>query len=185
MITAQEIYSTVERYLAKFPDERQDLWELANRNPREAQLLSRTEFRGHVTAGAVVVDSDWRVLHVKHRTLGRWLLPGGHLEAWDYSLPAAALRELYEKTGIATELVEPIAGFEDVPIDIDVHAIPSNLEKAEPEHRHFDFRYVFRASTTSIELRRSEVTAWRWVQVDKIVCPDLAERLETVHRWIE
>src|SRR5207237_8572603 len=119
VITAQEIYSTAERYLAKFPDERQDLWELANRNPREAQLLSRTEFRGHVTAGAVVVDWEWRVLHIRHRTLGRWVLPGGHLEAWDYSLPAAALHELYEVTGIGTELVEPLAGVEAGPNHID------------------------------------------------------------------
>ncbi|MDI3424118.1 aminoglycoside phosphotransferase [Streptomyces luteolus] len=48
-----------------------------------AQLTSRHEFRGHITAGAVLVNHDGAVLHIRHKALGTWLRPGGHLEPED------------------------------------------------------------------------------------------------------
>jgi 8-oxo-dGTP pyrophosphatase MutT (NUDIX family) len=56
---------------------------------------------------------DGRVLHVKHLALNRWLLPGGHLEAEDSSLLAAAQRELTEETGIPASAVIPAGGRPD------------------------------------------------------------------------
>ncbi|MFD0480487.1 NUDIX domain-containing protein [Nonomuraea thailandensis] len=48
----------------------------------------------YVTASAAAIDDAGRVLMIRHRTLRRWLLPGGHLEPEDHSLYGAALREL-------------------------------------------------------------------------------------------
>jgi 8-oxo-dGTP pyrophosphatase MutT (NUDIX family) len=54
----------------------------------------------HLTAGAAVLDAPGRhVLLVRHQALGRWVQPGGHVEAVDPSLAAAALREAAEETG--------------------------------------------------------------------------------------
>lgn len=43
-----------------------------------SDVTSRHEMRGgHVTCGAAVVDDLGRLLLIRHRALGRWLLPGG------------------------------------------------------------------------------------------------------------
>ena len=91
-------------------------------------------------ATGVVVDGD-RVLLLLHKKLGRWLPPGGHIDAPE--LPDhAAVREVYEETGIKVELVsdyEP-AGFD--------HALARpagiQLEDIEPGHQHIDLIYFAR-----------------------------------------
>ena len=37
---------------------------------------------------------------IRHKTLDKWLLPGGHIEPEDSSLLGASLRELEEEAGI-------------------------------------------------------------------------------------
>jgi 8-oxo-dGTP pyrophosphatase MutT (NUDIX family) len=140
-------------------------------------LASRTEFRGHLTAGAVIVDPLWRVLHVKHKALDRWLMPGGHLELQDRSLMAAALRELHEETGITAAALDPVPGFEVEPLDIDTHAIPGRRKSGEPEHWHFDVRHVFRTCSPWVELQQAEVTGYRWLPLAEVGAPRLAGKL--------
>src|SRR5439155_4263745 len=134
-----------------------------------SDLLSRKAFAGHVTCGAVLLDARWRVLHLAHNALSRWLLPGGHLEPEDDSLPAAALREVHEETGIAATALTPLAGFESSPLDVDVHQIPANPRRDEPEHWHFDFRYAFHvAGAPVIRLQTEEVSRYRWLTPDAV-----------------
>lgn len=55
------------------------------------------------TAGGFLVH-DHKVLLVKHKKLGFWLAPGGHIEEGE--LPhEAAEREVYEETGVRVEVV--------------------------------------------------------------------------------
>ena len=71
---------------------------------------------GHITASAVVLDAAAeRTLLVYHRKLERWLQPGGHVEAADADLVAAALREATEETSIADLVIDPD------PLHLDVH----------------------------------------------------------------
>lgn len=53
--------------------------------------------RHHVICSAVVIDRRRRVLHIRHRTTGLVLTPGGHIEPGDRTLLAAALREVAEE----------------------------------------------------------------------------------------
>ena len=177
MITKAEIRGTVERYLLRFPDERRGLWRLTRSLVNEADLTSRKEFGGHVTTGAVIIGPTWQVLHVRHRALDRWLLPGGHLEPKDTSLLGATLRELDEETGMAGVAVEPIPNFEVVPLDVDVHPIPPSPDREEPEHWHFDFRHVFRASSLLVELQENELTDHRWLPLERVANVKLARKL--------
>ncbi|WP_329076939.1 NUDIX domain-containing protein [Streptomyces niveus] len=173
-ITAAHIKATLDGYLATHPAEKPLLAALAELLDAEADLSSRKEFRGHVTAGAILADPDGRILHIRHLALQRWLLPGGHLETEDESLLAAAQRELTEETGIPTAVVTP-AGH--LPIHIDAHPIPANPAKDEAEHQHFDFRFLFRTSADVVELQAEEVTAAAWRDADTIADEVLRDRV--------
>lgn len=84
--------------------------------------------RVHVTASAIVTGERGVVLH-RHKRLGLWLQPGGHIDAgetpWD-----AALREAVEETGL------PVSFADGAPtlVHVDVHPGPRG-------HTHLDVRY--------------------------------------------
>ncbi|MEO8215657.1 MAG: NUDIX domain-containing protein [Acidobacteriota bacterium] len=90
---------------------------------------------GHFTASAFIVHPPTsRLLLHHHRRLDRWLQMGGHLGP-DETPSVAALREASEESGLTDVRLLDSRIF-----DIDVHLIPSG--KGEPQHRHFDVRYV-------------------------------------------
>lgn len=68
----------------------------------------------HVTASAVVVGPRGTLLH-RHRLLGVWLQPGGHLEPGEQPAEAAR-REVTEETGL-----DPSAEDPPVLLRLDVH----------------------------------------------------------------
>jgi 8-oxo-dGTP pyrophosphatase MutT (NUDIX family)/orotate phosphoribosyltransferase len=174
---SEHIRQTLGRYLAYFPDERLSLQRLeqALAESRKDALISR-ESPAHITAGAVVVDPKRRtVLQVLHRGLNRWLLPGGHVEASDRTLPEAAHRELAEEAGEAGRHASIVF---DYPLDIDVHVIPERPERGESEHLHFDFRFVFTMSTGDVELATHEVEEFRWTTLDAL--GPLGQRVEAL-----
>ncbi|HEX6244046.1 MAG TPA: NUDIX hydrolase [Polyangiales bacterium] len=116
---------------------------------------------GHFTASAFVLSpAEDALLLILHGKLQRWLQPGGHVDATDTDLLAAARREVLEEVGMADiELLTP------APLDLDVHDIPPL--RADPAHAHFDVRFLFRAP--SLEFRAgSDAKAARWVPLSQI-----------------
>jgi 8-oxo-dGTP pyrophosphatase MutT (NUDIX family) len=102
-----------------------------------ADPLSRDEPKAHFTASAFVIDdAGERTCLVRHVKLDRLLQPGGHIEASDISLEAAALREAREETTLDVDL-HPTA---PRPFDLDIHEIPER--PGEPAHFHLDVRYL-------------------------------------------
>lgn len=139
-VTNDDIANTISSYLDAYPTDAESfaaLLEVARAS--DLPLASRTTTPGHVTCGVVVVTPDRQVLQVLHRPLGRWLLPGGHIEPEDDSLLETALRELDEEAGIGPDEVIPVLAR---PVDLHAHVIPPNPVKVEPEHTHYDFRFL-------------------------------------------
>jgi len=90
--------------------------------------FAEDEHPHHLTASAFVVSSRGVVLH-RHRLLGIWIQPGGHVEATE-GPEAAALRETLEETGLRARHLEPVELFQ-----VDLHPGPKG-------HTHYDLRYV-------------------------------------------
>ena len=88
----------------------------------------------HVTGSAIVVGPRG-VLLLKHKRLGLWLQPGGHVDPGE-SPWQAALREATEETGLDVTFAGPVDA-NGVPelIHVDVHA-------GGRGHTHLDTRYL-------------------------------------------
>jgi 8-oxo-dGTP pyrophosphatase MutT (NUDIX family) len=132
--------------------------------------FTRARLAGHFTGSAWLVSADGaRALLLHHRKLDRWLQPGGHADG-DRDLAAVALREAEEETGLRGLRVEP--GI----FDLDRHAIPAR--GTEPEHWHYDVRYVVRAGDDEgfVVNAESHALAWRPVReiaADPAIDPSL------------
>lgn len=176
-ITADHVRDTLTAYLDQHPEDKEPLAELIDvLDLAGDSIASRKEFRGHVTAGAILLRPDGRVLTIEHRALNRWLLPGGHLEDEDETLVGAALRELAEETGIDAAAVTLAV---DLPLHVDAHAIPANPVKGEQAHQHFDFRFLFRTTAEEVQLQEEEVTAASWQYADMLTGEPLRSRVLT------
>lgn len=174
-VYAEHISDTLTAYLSVHPEDKEHLADLIDvLDAAGDSIVSRKEFRGHVTAGAVLLRPDGRVLTIEHRALNRWLLPGGHVEDQDESLVGAALRELAEETGIDASAVTLAV---DLPLHIDAHGIPANPSKGEPDHWHFDFRFLFRTTADEYTLQEEEVSAASWQPADMLTGEPLRSRV--------
>lgn len=137
-----------------------------------AELYSRKNFDGHITTSAFIIDADKQeLLLLQHKSLKRWLQPGGHTEG-DATLLASALREAIEETGMDSADLAPYYHFEmkDVPFDIDSHHIPANPRKEEDAHYHHDLRYLFfYKGDRSHNYNEEEATGMQWVAFDSLL----------------
>ena len=110
---------------------------------------------GHVTCTGVVLSPSLdSVLLVHHRRLGRWLLPGGHVEMEDREPAETARREVLEETGADLAAVPPQL------VGCDVHPIPARGR--EPLHLHHDLIFAFQTrSLNSVCSPESRAVVWR------------------------
>lgn len=137
-----------------------------------------TSFSRHFTASMVVIDpGQARVLLVHHRAEGRWVFPGGHIDA-DEAPHEAAIREVREETEIEPVLFSRIdhprvagAVTLEPPWIVAEFVAPAKPERpgkpAEPIHRHIDMLFIGVAdSLTSPVALLSEVKHARWVNLN-------------------
>ena len=170
MINKAEIAGLVEIYLQQFPAEKETTSLFTDYLARNdaGELFTRKNFDGHITTSAFIIDpACTEILLLKHKTLNRWLQPGGHVEA-DDSLLLSALREAEEETGIPKAELRNVSVFstKEVPFDIDSHYIPTNPKKQEDGHYHHDLRYLFEyTGDGNIVFNTDESTGLKWVKL--------------------
>ena len=126
-----------------------------------ADCLWRTCVPGHLTASAWIVDAArQRTLLTHHRKLDRWLQLGGHVDG-DPDLAASALREAREESGL-TKLVLVSAEI----FDLDRHRIPAR--GTEPEHSHYDVRFLIEADPDEPLVVTGESKDLAWVELARV-----------------
>ena len=123
----------------------------------------------HVTGSAVVVGPNGVIL-VKHKSLGIWLQPGGHIEPgetpWD-----GARREAHEETGLDVTF----AGGSPQLVHVDVHPGPRG-------HTHLDLRYLVEAGDQDPQPPKGESQDVAWFDWDAAVARADDERLKSLLR---
>lgn len=142
--------------------------------------FNRSHATGHITGSAWLLSPDGnKALLTLHRKLGRWLQPGGHADGCCDTL-ATALREAREESGIMG-----IVPLRREIYDVDIHRIPARAQ--EPEHLHYDVRYLLRAPHTRFSIsHESDSLAWWTPQDFAIRHSELDEAvLRMARMWIE
>jgi 8-oxo-dGTP pyrophosphatase MutT (NUDIX family) len=121
----------------------------------------RSTFPAHFTGSVMLVSADGSqtLLH-HHRKLDKWLPFGGHCDGEENVL-AVAQREALEESGIEGLIVASPR-----PFDLDIHTIPARQD--EPEHEHFDVRWMLIAPETATFKISPESIELRWFTPDEM-----------------
>lgn len=169
----------LERYAGQHAGERSSVDAFAAFARSGDDVYRRDRLDGHFTASCWLVSADGtRVLLTHHRKLDRWLQLGGHADG-DPDLASVALREAREESGLQQLQVEAEI------FDIDAHRIPAR--GAEPEHTHWDVRFVVRCAGDEAFTVSDESHALAWVAIAELAidaAADLSLR-RMAARWLD
>ena len=123
----------------------------------------------HFTATAYILHED-KVLLLLHPKLGKWIPPGGHVEA-NESPPEAARREVQEETGLEIAFIREeniwikrwnAESFER-PYMCLVENIPEH--KGVAAHQHLDFIYLAKPIGNTEPVSEDPI---RWMTLEEV-----------------
>ena len=141
-------------------------------------VYSGDTMKRHFCASAFVIDPyTKKILLMKHKKNGRWTQPGGHIED-DETPEEAALREVYEETGLRVRLLgERFPREEDFIRPLGIQKNRRTMSDGEM-HMHVDIIYAAIPNDDDKEkLNKEEADDIRWFsreELEDIDCfPDI------------
>lgn len=148
------LLAAIDDYERRHPDEKRVVEQFRDFVTRQPRCFERSTIQGHITGSAWVVDDRrTHTLLTHHRKLNKWLQLGGHADG-ESDVLKVALTEAREESGI--DDVRPLS---PIIFDLDVHVIPARAN--DPEHLHYDVRYIVHAGhSRHIVSEESHDLAW-------------------------
>lgn len=138
----------------------------------------------HFRVSVFVYDRESKkILLVKHKKMGTWLQPVGHVEL-NEDTKETAIREVYEETGVKIKIVG-----ERKLRDCD-YILPLAIQKniVNDKHIHMDFVYVaYLDGRNELTLNEDESTDITWFSFEEIknssfnTFPDVIEWSELIY----
>lgn len=155
-----EILSDLEEYCDLFPEDKEITEEFIEFISSNENLFGRDNKVGHITCSAWIVTKDFRkALLNHHKTMGKWVQTGGHIDKGESPFEAS-FREAVEESGLENLL--PVS---DKIFKIGIFTFPPGKDGGE--HIHFDIRYLFISDTENF-LVSEESNALKWVSMDDL-----------------
>ncbi|MCH2186297.1 NUDIX hydrolase [Myxococcota bacterium] len=173
LMSREKVIQALAVYAERHPEEQEMVARVRELVTTRDDCFERTCLPGHITASSWIFSSDLdRFLLTHHRKLGRWLQLGGHADG-DSNPLSVALREAREESGMAEfDLLESVDTVAEgpsalsVPADVDIHRIPAR--PGEPEHAHYDLRFILVAAEGQPLVMSSESSDLAWFRLDQL-----------------
>lgn len=150
--------AALESWTAPRPDQEGLRLAFLDQLRRREPGWSRDSPGAHLTSSALIcARGTGEVLLTLHAKLGRWLQTGGHVEADDVDLAAAALREATEESGLTGLRLDP------VPLLLSRHEVPCGPVRP---CFHLDVQYLAMADRVSAPSFGAESHDMAWFAAD-------------------
>jgi 8-oxo-dGTP pyrophosphatase MutT (NUDIX family) len=160
-VQRQKLLNELSEYALRHPEESDVISRFLVFVETEEKSFERSLSKGHITGSAWVVNADGsEILLTHHRKLNCWLQLGGHADG-ESDVLSVAIKEAEEESGLC--------GFQHLGegiFDIDIHPIPARPN--EPEHFHYDVRYVLRVEGCVEYTVSDESHDLRWVKPHEV-----------------
>ncbi len=146
---------------------------------------------GHVTGSALVVNHTLsKVLLTHHKKLGIWLQLGGHADG-NPKCHEVAMTEALEESGLSDlkflnyeeQLFGSAYKSQCIPFDLDTHLIPKSSK--DPEHWHFDVRFIIVANELEEPLISEESHDVRWFDLNQARLVTQEDSMERQFKKVE
>ena len=158
----QNLKQLLKSYIQKNPYEVNAI-KMLNFFDNHDGCFEKDNLPGHFTGSAWVISPDKnKILMTHHKKLNMWLQLGGHADG-EKDLKSVALKEAKEESGFNnfSILSEEI-------FDLDIHKIESINE--EPEHLHYDVRFLLEADPNEQNIIISEESHdVKWIHLDDVL----------------
>lgn len=123
-------------------------------------------------AATTFIVRDEKTLLLWHKKAQAWLPPGGHIET-DELPEIAAIREVYEETGLHVELLGKQTSWGGVKVLRTPICIL--LEDISPGHQHIDLIYFARITGGHLRVDPEEASQFRWCGYGELDGAEIAQ----------
>jgi 8-oxo-dGTP pyrophosphatase MutT (NUDIX family) len=159
----QFIIKLLEKYQTLDQQEKQMQRDLVQFVKQYNNCFDRELSVGHITGSAWLVNKELsHVFFTHHKKLNQWFQPGGHSDGNANTL-SVAMQEASEESGIEDVYIQAL---NNNIFDIDIHTIPAR--KKEPEHLHYDIRFILEADMNQPLKISDESNEIAWIAIEEI-----------------